>query len=315
MNVLLVDGNNLLYRAHYAHLDLRTRKGEPTGVLYGALSMLQNAVRASNTREVCLFFDGDPADYRRIPTFRSRLFSEYKQQRVKDETATEAIWSQAARLVKVFRLLKYRYYHVPGVEADDLIGVIARKLRKVEAGRVVIYSGDTDYYQLVRGGVQLLKPTKENSGGLLLDRSKLAKVAGYDPIKAAHYKAIAGDTADNFKGVFGMGTKAAVYALNNEVTALTPWCDLPQMVQRKAKTEANWSNAARCYKLSRIRTLIKDPAFSAQERAALREVITDVLSYERVFNGETMKRWQKFVKFCRRWELVSFVMQRAEFLA
>lgn len=315
MNVLLVDGNNLLYRAHYTHLDLRTRKGEPTGVIYGALNMLQNAIRASRTREVCMFFDGDPANYTRTETFRSRVFPAYKQQRVKDAATQKAIWTQAAVLVRALRLLKYRYYHVEGVEADDVIGVVARQLRTNEAGRIVIYSGDSDYYQLIKNDVMLLKPTKDSSGGVLLDRPALAKVAGYDPVKAAHYKAIKGDTADNFKGVYKMGHKAALHALNNGVDALTPWPELPSSVQRVAKTEANWREAHACYNLARIRTRIKDPAFTPSEKAALRHVVADVLGYERTFAGSTEKRWAKFTKFCKRWELVSFMMQRAELLS
>lgn len=314
MNYLLVDGNNLVYRAHYAHRDLTTRKNEPTGVLYGALAMLQTAIRVSSTREVCIFFDDDPENYQRTPTFRSRIFTQYKAHRVKDATAVQQIWAQTKILAPIFRLLKYQVHFVSGIEADDLIGVTARHLREEEAGRIVLYSGDTDYYQLVRGGVKLLKPHKE-LGGVLHTRKTLATVVGYDPVKAAHYKAIAGDTADNFKGVPGLGTVAAVHLLANGFDSATPYEELPLAIRKKARNSRNWSEGTACYNLARIRTKVDCSAFSDSEKKQLRNMLASIRGYQRDISAEDRKQWVRFERFCKRWELVSFMMQRAEFFS
>lgn len=312
MRILLVDGNNLLYRAHYANLDLQTRTGEKTGVLYGGLSMLQNACRIAGTREVAVFFDADPErGGHREGTFRAALFKEYKAQRKKDESATLAIWTQAKWFVKAMRILKYKTYYVPGVEADDLIGAAVAHLRRVDdVQRVVIYSGDTDYFQLVRGKVRMLKPDREH-GGVLYSRKTLQRAVGYDPVLAAHFKAIAGDVADNFKGVIGLGAKAAVRVLASGGTSRTLFADLPLDVQKKAKTEANWKRAIECYTLARIRTDPQDVAFTGAHEL-VNEMVCELARYRRVFHNED-RQFKRFKKLCKRWELVSFIPQRAEF--
>lgn len=314
MRILLVDGNNLLYRAHYANLDLKTRAGELTGALYGGLSMLQTACRIAGTKEVAVFFDADPErNGHREGTFRAAIFKEYKSQRKKDEAATAAIWSQAKHFVKALRILKYKTYYVPGVEADDLIGAAAVYLRRIDSvQRVVIYSGDTDYFQLVRGKVRLLKPDREQ-GGVLYSRKTLAKWAGYDPVLAAHYKAIAGDTADNFKGVMGLGDKAAVRILAAGATSKTPFSQLPLDIQKKTKTAENWLKARECYRLARIRTDPQDEAF-AGAHDVVEQMLNELLLYKRMFRNED-RQFERFKKLCKRWELVSFIPQRAEFFS
>lgn len=312
MRILLVDGNNLLYRAHYSNLDLQTRTGEKTGALYGGLSMLQSACRIAGTQEVAVFFDADPErGGKREGTFRAALFADYKAQRKKDETATLAIWAQAKPFVKALRILKYKTYYMPGVEADDLIGVVATHLRRCESvQRVVIYSGDTDYYQLVRGKVRLLKPDRER-GGVLYSRKTLQAHIGYDPVLAAHFKAIAGDTADNFKGVIGLGDKAASCVLAAGATSRTLFSELPFSVQKKAKSETNWKNARQCYKLARIRVNPDDEAF-AGTRDAVVDMLDELEGYKRVFRNED-RQFKRFTKLCKQWELSSFITQRAEF--
>ncbi|MGV0952953.1 MAG: DNA polymerase I [Fluviibacter sp.] len=193
--LLLVDGSSYLYRAFHALPDLRNQSGDPTGALYGMISMLRRL--ASDV----------PAEYRACvfdasgPTFRDALFSEYKSHR---PPMPEDLVKQIEPIHAVVRALGWPLIMESGVEADDVIGTLARQAS--EAGfSVVVSTGDKDLAQLVTPQITLVN-TMSNER---LDVAAVEAKFGVAPERITDYLALIGDTADNIPGVQKVGPKTA----------------------------------------------------------------------------------------------------------
>ncbi|MBE7422984.1 MAG: DNA polymerase I [Zoogloeaceae bacterium] len=193
--LLLVDGSSYLYRAFHALPDLRNKSGEPTGAVYGVIAMLRR-------------LDSDfKADYRACvfdakgKTFRDDWYPDYKAQRppMPDDLA-----SQIGPLHECIRALGWPLLSIEGVEADDVIGTLAR-----EAGRqgieVVVSTGDKDLAQLVNPHVRLVN-TMSNE---VLDEAGVRTKFGVAPAQIVDYFALVGDSVDNVPGVDKVGPKTA----------------------------------------------------------------------------------------------------------
>ena len=193
--LLLVDGSSYLYRAFHALPDLRNQAGDPTGALYGMIAMLR---RLSN--EV-------PAEYRACvfdasgPTFRDSLFAEYKAHR---PPMPEDLARQIEPIHAVVRALGWPLLMETGVEADDVIGTLARDATD-HGMQVVISTGDKDLAQLVTPQVTLVN-TMSNER---LDVAGVEAKFGVTPKQITDYLALVGDTADNIPGVQKVGPKTA----------------------------------------------------------------------------------------------------------
>ena len=193
--LLLVDGSSYLYRAFHALPDLRNRAGEPTGAVYGVLAMLRR-------------LEGDfKADYRacvfdaRGKTFRDEWFPDYKAHRppMPDDLAR-----QIEPLHECIRALGWPLVSIEGVEADDVIGTLAREA--AGAGiEVVVSTGDKDLAQLVNPHVRLVN-TMSNE---VLDEAGVRARFGVAPSQIVDYFALVGDSVDNVPGVEKVGPKTA----------------------------------------------------------------------------------------------------------
>ncbi|MBT0961809.1 DNA polymerase I [Denitromonas iodatirespirans] len=194
--LLLVDGSSYLFRAFHAMPDLRNAAGEPTGAVYGVLNMLRR-------------LDADyKADYRACvfdakgKTFRDDWFPEYKSHR---PPMPEDLAVQIAPLHEAIRARGWPLLMVDGVEADDVIGTLARQAS--EAGMdVVISTGDKDLTQLVDERVRWVN-TMSNE---VLDPAGVEAKFGVPPERIIDYLALVGDTVDNIPGVDKCGPKTAV---------------------------------------------------------------------------------------------------------
>ncbi|MDR1854683.1 MAG: DNA polymerase I, partial [Azoarcus sp.] len=141
--LLLVDGSSYLYRAYHALPDLRTSRGEPTGAIRGVLSMLRRLAGDYKAEYRACVFDA------KGPTFRDEWYPQYKAQR---PPMPEDLVAQIAPLHEAVRAEGWPLLSIAGVEADDVIGTLARQA--VERGwQVTISTGDKDLTQLVRPGV------------------------------------------------------------------------------------------------------------------------------------------------------------------
>lgn len=194
--LLLVDGSSYLYRAFHAMPDLRSPQGEPTGAIHGVLNMLRR-LRADF-----------PADYSACvldakgKTFRDDWYPEYKAHR---PPMPDDLRAQIEPLHELVAAAGWNILEVPGVEADDVIGTLARQATQGGA-RCIISTGDKDLTQLVNPQVTLVN-TMSNE---VLDETGVLAKFGVPPERIVDYLALVGDTVDNVPGVTKCGPKTAV---------------------------------------------------------------------------------------------------------
>ena len=145
--LLLVDGSSYLYRAFHAlqRAGLRNRKGEPTGAIYGVLNMLRRLQKETPADYLACVFDA------RGKTFRDEIYPEYKANR---PPMPEDLAGQVAPLKEAIAAFGWPMLEVPGVEADDVIGTLARQAER-QGVRVIIASGDKDLAQLVNPAITI----------------------------------------------------------------------------------------------------------------------------------------------------------------
>jgi DNA polymerase-1 len=197
--LILIDGSGYLYRAFHALPPLYNRVGEPTGALFGVHNMLR-ATLQSKPQHVAFVVDAPG------PTFRDALYQQYKAHR---PPMPEALTRQIEPMLALVDALGLPILREPGVEADDVIGTLAR--RAVAAGMdVVISTGDKDLAQLVGPHVSLFNTMTH----VTLDEAGVRARFGVPPDRIADWLALVGDPADNIPGVDKCGPKTAAKWLN-----------------------------------------------------------------------------------------------------
>ena len=212
-DLILIDGSSYLYRAFHALPPLSNSRGEPTGAIHGVLNMLQRLRREYPTQQVAVVFDAPGR------TFRDDLFAQYKAQR---PAMPDDLRSQIAPLLEAVQALGFPLLRVSGVEADDVIGTLAR--RAAQAGQqVLISTGDKDMAQLVDEHVTLIN-TMNNTQ---MDRAGVKAKFDVYPEQIIDYLALVGDSSDNIPGIAQVGPKTAAKWLGQHGTLeqLLAHCD------------------------------------------------------------------------------------------
>ncbi len=196
--MLLVDGSSYLYRAFHAMPDLRSPDGFPTGAVHGMVAMMRwLRDRYPSEHAVCVF-DA------KGPTFRDEWYPDYKAQRA---PMPDALREQIAPIHEVVRLLGWPVLEVPGIEADDAIGTLAR-IAAAGGHQVLISTGDKDLAQLVTPSVTLINTMAKPPE--LLDVAGVQAKFGVPPDRIIDYLTLVGDVVDNVPGVEKVGPKTAV---------------------------------------------------------------------------------------------------------
>ena len=193
--LLLVDGSSYLYRAYHAMPDLRGPDGFPTGAVHGMVAMMKRLREQVPAAHAACVFDakGD--------TFRNAWYGEYKAHR---PPMPEALAQQIGPIHEVVRLLGWPVLEVPGIEADDAIGTLAR-VGAASGHRVVISTGDKDLAQLVTPAVTLINTMSNET----LDEAGVLAKFGVPPERIVDYLSLIGDAVDNVPGVDKVGPKTA----------------------------------------------------------------------------------------------------------
>jgi DNA polymerase I len=194
--LVLIDGSSYLYRAFHALPPLVNSKGQPTGAIYGVLNMVKKLVSDYDPKYLAVIFDA------KGKTFRDDMYPEYKANR---PPMPDELRSQIEPLHEIFRALHYPLLCVPGVEADDVIGTLAKQAEKAGM-KTLISTGDKDMAQLVNSDVTLIN-TMSNK---ISDREGVIEKFGIPPELIIDYLALIGDTSDNVPGVSKVGPKTAV---------------------------------------------------------------------------------------------------------
>ncbi|MBX3600805.1 MAG: DNA polymerase I [Rubrivivax sp.] len=193
--MLLVDGSSYLYRAYHAMPDLRAPDGFPTGAVHGFIAMMKRLRDQFPAAHAACVFDA------KGPTFRDEWYPEYKAHR---PPMPEPLVQQIEPIHEAVRLLGWPVLEVPGIEADDAIGTLAR-VASESGHRVVISTGDKDLAQLVGERVTLIN-TMSNER---LDTEGVKAKFGVPPERIVDYLTLIGDAVDNVPGVDKVGPKTA----------------------------------------------------------------------------------------------------------
>ncbi len=193
--LILVDGSSYLYRAFHAMPALSNSKGEPTGAIYGVVNMIRRLLREYDPDKIAVVFDA------KGKTFRDDLFADYKAHR---PPMPEELKAQIEPLHEILRAMGLPLLIIDGVEADDVIGTLARQAS--DAGQAVLIStGDKDMAQLVGDHITLVNTMTDT----VLDPDAVAEKFGVPPRCIVDYLALVGDSSDNIPGVPKVGPKTA----------------------------------------------------------------------------------------------------------
>lgn len=205
--LIILDTHAILHRAYHAMPDFSSSKGEPTGALYGLISMLVRIFTELQPDYIAAAFDLPKA------THRHDAFQGYKAKRTKTE---DALVAQIERSRDVLKHFAIPLYEAEGFEADDVIGTIVHQMRKDTAVDIIIASGDMDTLQLVDDKrVQVYTIKKGINDTILYDEEKVITRFGFGPELIPDFKGFRGDPSDNIPGVKGIGEKTATALLTS----------------------------------------------------------------------------------------------------
>ncbi|HQZ45653.1 MAG TPA: 5'-3' exonuclease H3TH domain-containing protein, partial [Usitatibacteraceae bacterium] len=194
--LLLVDASSYLYRAFHAMPELRSPAGEPTGAIMGVVHMLRKLAQDFPSDYIAAVFDP------KGKTFRDEIYPDYKATR---QSMPEDLAAQIAPLFEVIRALGWPLVVVDGVEADDVIGTLARRAEAEHDWPTLISTGDKDLTQLVNARVTWMNTMSSET----LDPAGVEAKFGVPPARIVDYLALMGDAVDNVPGVDKVGPKTA----------------------------------------------------------------------------------------------------------
>ncbi|QIL85540.1 DNA polymerase I [Vibrio sp. HDW18] len=245
--LILIDGSSYLYRAFHAYPGTMSNGEIPTNAIYGVVNMIRSMMRQFASDRMAVIFDA------KGKTFRDDLYDQYKANR---PPMPDELRCQVEPLHQVIRAMGLPLIAIEGVEADDVIGTLARQAS--QAGMpVLISTGDKDMAQLVDDNVTLIN-TMTN---VVLDRDGVIEKFGIPPELIIDYLALMGDKVDNIPGVPGVGDKTATALLQGIGGLEALYANLDQIAGlgfRGSKTMAqklqeNRDNAELSYQLATIK--------------------------------------------------------------
>jgi DNA polymerase-1 len=276
--LLLVDGSSYLYRAFHALPDLRNQSGDPTGALYGMISMLRRLTSDIDAEYRACIFDASG------PTFRDTLYSEYKSHR---PPMPEDLAKQIEPIHAVVRALGWPLLMESGVEADDVIGTLAQQA--AAAGfSVIVSTGDKDLAQLVTPQVTLVN-TMSNER---VDVAGVEAKFGVTPERITDYLALVGDTADNIPGVPKVGPKTAAKWIQT-------YGDLDGVIAHAADIKGvvgeNLRGHLEFLPLGRTLTTVKTDVALPMAITDLRATPEDQSTLREIFQHNGFKTWLKAI--------------------
>ena len=203
--IILVDGNNLLFRSFYATayqgVIMRNSRGFPTNALYGFINMMNKIIKEENPSYIVVAFD-------KGKTFRHDKYESYKAGR---QEMPDELKLQFPKAKEVLKTMGIKSFEIDNYEADDIIGTLAKMVDEEDEFIATIVSSDKDLLQLISNEVEvkLLKQT----GYIMMDKEEFRRTYRVDPIKMIDLKALMGDASDHIPGVKGIGEKTAISLL------------------------------------------------------------------------------------------------------
>lgn len=285
--LLLLDSNSLLHRAYYALPGLTDSKGNPTGAIFGFVSMLARLIKEEKPTHIAAAFD------LKAPTFRHKMYDGYKATR---KPMPDELVKQVPVLKKLIGDLGIKIVELEGYEADDIIGTLAKKF----SCPTDIVTGDRDSLQLIDDTTNVLFTKRGITDVVRYDAKRLEEDGFATPSAIIDYKALRGDTSDNIPGIPGIGEKTAMELLSTYSTMENTLAHADEIKGKLGEKIRNGSDLARLsYTLATIKTdvpieiSLDDIAFSyplsESAKNALIALEFTSLTKRFVFSGETAK--------------------------
>jgi len=247
--LVLFDGNALLHRAFHALPPLTLRKsGEMVGAVYGFAQMLLKVINELKPSHYAIAFD------MKGPTFRHKLFDQYKAHRPK---TPEELVGQLGRVRELVEAFNIPIFELESYEADDLLGTLSHQASDKDVETIIV-TGDADAMQLVSPRVKVLypKPRRAFSDTMLFDEAAVKEKYGVTPEQIADLKGLVGDPSDNIPGVSGIGAKTAVKLIGQfgSIEGIYEHIDKVEPVKLQALLKENEAVARQSKELATIVT-------------------------------------------------------------
>ncbi len=272
--LILIDANALVHRAFHALPPLTSPQGVLVNAVYGFISVLLKTIKDLKPDYMAAAFDLAG------PTFRHEEFEEYKAHRQK---APDELYAQIPPIKEMLKNFGVEIFEQAGFEADDLIGSVAERAKKVKDLQTVILTGDLDTLQLVEDDkVVVFTLRKGVNDTVLYDETAVKERFGLEPYQVVDFKGLKGDPSDNIPGVPGIGEKTASALLQKYGTIENLYKELAQIKDfKKVKSRT---------KKSETESLTINPSYGNGEG---REVLTAKLA-------EKLKENEKQALFSKR---------------
>ena len=243
--IILVDGNNLLFRSYYATsysgVIMRNSKGFPTNGLYGFINMMNKIIEEEKPSYIMVAFD-------KGKTFRHEKYDSYKAGR---KEMPDDLRSQFPKAKEVLDALGIKHFEIDNYEADDIIGTLAKRVDEEDEFIATIISSDKDLLQLISDevDVKLLK----TKGSIRFNREVFKEFYKVEPINMIDLKALMGDMSDHIPGVRGIGEKTAINLLEKYKTLDNLYAHVDELTPKtKEKLVNDKENAYMSYDLATI---------------------------------------------------------------
>ncbi|MDQ2069803.1 DNA polymerase I [Natronospira bacteriovora] len=273
-DLVLVDGSSYLYRAFHALPPLTTSDGRPTGAVYGVGNMLRRLRKDYADAHVAVVFDAPGK------TFRDELFEDYKAHR---PPMPDDLRAQIDPLLTMVKALGLPLIRESGVEADDVIGTLAREAAE-RGEQVLISTGDKDMAQLVTEQVTLVNTMTDKH----MDPAGVEEKFGIPPERIIDYLALVGDKSDNIPGVPKCGPKTAVKWLQE-------FGDLDQIIERADEIKGKVGESLREHieqlRLSRELATIRVDLTLNFDESSLRIGEPDVATLRELYRSHEFNSW------------------------
>lgn len=243
--IILVDGNNLLFRSYYATAYsgnfMKNSKGFPTNALYGFTNMINKIINEECPTYMIVAFD-------KGKTFRHEKYEQYKDGRIEMPDELKVQFPLAKELLTHMGI---KYYECDNYEADDIIGTFAKYCDEEEDFIGTIVSSDKDLLQLISHDVDI-KLLKQKDY-IRYNEKSFKEAYGIEPINIIDLKALMGDSSDNIPGVKGIGEKTALKLLHDYKTLDGVYDNLDKLTPKmREKLENDKDNAYMSYDLATI---------------------------------------------------------------
>ena len=243
--IILVDGNNLLFRSFYATayqgVIMKNSKGFPTNALYGFINMMNKIIKEEEPNYILVAFD-------KGKTFRHDKYDSYKAGRIEMPDELKLQFPKAKEVLDAYGI---KHFEIDNYEADDIIGTLAKIVDEEDEFVATIVSSDKDLLQLISDEV-VVKLLKQ-SGHIMMNRDEFMKTYQVEPARMVDLKALMGDASDHIPGVKGIGEKTAINLLAKYGTLDNLYANIDSVTGKtKEKLLADKDNAYMSYDLATI---------------------------------------------------------------